>query len=388
MKIGVRIHIFQGHELFLPSFPLDSTIFSLKSAICSLKGFSVEQIQLTLPKSHHNLPDSLPLKNIPNILTKSLASFNLKQYNRLISLRIIRPERDRSYLSLKVYPCCLVSKLKETIQSHTQIRVMDQTLTYNGTILSDEKLLMDYGLKDTVEDLMNLSSIEESNVTTTSRPYEIFLNVRKLLPPKLGKLSLGIDFSFNSIKNVKKSGWKPTAPWYREVTDGLSWICYCRNEECAIYNQVFITNRGFGHFYLHAEMKHIICPVCRGRKADLRNIGFVNCQWQYKGSLSGKKDSRTTGDGRTYDNKFYTFKEADYGKVWDGLELLVKHLEGKPLVVVGKSDPQSESESGDESAYDDDNNGNNNNNEKVGKGKQELAVKNQSNGGKEGCNVL
>jgi hypothetical protein len=41
------------------------------------------------------------------------------------------------------------------------------------------------------------------------------------------QVSLGIDFTFNTIKNVKKVSWKEDAPWYREITDGLSWICYC-----------------------------------------------------------------------------------------------------------------------------------------------------------------
>ena len=347
MKIGVRIRIFQGHELFIPSFPLNSPISSLKVAITALKGFPLEQMQLTLPKASHNLPDSLALKNIPHILTNSIASFDLKLHNRLVSVRIIRPERDRSHLSLKIYPCCSVLKLKELIHSHTQVPVVEQTLTYNGTTMSDEKLLLDYGFKDGSDDPMNMSSVEESNVTTTSRPYEVFLNVRRLSGVK-GKLSLGIDFSFNTIKNVKKSAWKSTAPWYREVTDGLSWICYCLNSKCQIYNKVFITNRGYGHFYLHAELKHITCPICREKKADLKNIGFVNCQWQYRGTLSSKKDSKMTGDGRTYDNKFYTFKEADSARIWDGLELLVKHLDPKTLEMLKNISITNETEQDEE----------------------------------------
>ena len=40
-------------------------------------------------------------------------------------------------------------------------------------------------------------------------------------------ISLGIDFTFNTIKNVKKVNWKEDAPWFREISDGLSWMCYC-----------------------------------------------------------------------------------------------------------------------------------------------------------------
>jgi hypothetical protein len=46
------------------------------------------------------------------------------------------------------------------------------------------------------------------------------------------QLSLGIDFTFNNIKNVKKVNWKSDAPWYREITDGFCWLCYCQNSKC------------------------------------------------------------------------------------------------------------------------------------------------------------
>lgn len=43
------------------------------------------------------------------------------------------------------------------------------------------------------------------------------------------QVSLGIDFTFNTIKNVKKVTWKQDAPWFREITDGMCWLCYCQN---------------------------------------------------------------------------------------------------------------------------------------------------------------
>jgi hypothetical protein len=44
------------------------------------------------------------------------------------------------------------------------------------------------------------------------------------------RLSLGMNFSFNVVKDVRKVKWKKEAPWYREISDGFSWVCYCRNE--------------------------------------------------------------------------------------------------------------------------------------------------------------
>ena len=40
---------------------------------------------------------------------------------------------------------------------------------------------------------------------------------------------LEIDFTFNTIKNVKKVQWKTEAPWYREIYDGFCWLAYCQN---------------------------------------------------------------------------------------------------------------------------------------------------------------
>ena len=42
---------------------------------------------------------------------------------------------------------------------------------------------------------------------------------------------LQIDFTFNTIKNVKKVQWKEEAPWYREIYDGFCWLAYCNNSQ-------------------------------------------------------------------------------------------------------------------------------------------------------------
>lgn len=56
------------------------------------------------------------------------------------------------------------------------------------------------------------------------------------------------------------------------------------------------------------------------------------CQWQLKGVLTNKKDSKISGEGRTYDKKLYTFKEANYITMWDSLEILAKKLDPKNLL--------------------------------------------------------
>ena len=239
MKTGIKIHIFQGHEFVIPKFSLSASILDLKIAMHELKGYVPEQQLICTLKSEQNIPDSLKIKDICGEIVEGLVSLQLRLFNRVIPLRIVRPEPELSDIVIKMYPCSCIHKLKGIIEKQTGIPVSDQTLSYNGIMMEDSKLLVDYNIKDP-DDTMNISSNEEANATTTSRPFEIHLNVRRLK----GKLALGIDFSFNSIKNVKKTNWKPTAPPHREVTDGLSWICYCRNLACPISNEMFIVNRG------------------------------------------------------------------------------------------------------------------------------------------------
>jgi len=219
---------------------LTDTIHQVKKRINDLKAIAVEQQMLSISKSSEKLGDDLRLCDIAALGAPSKRVLKLTVFHKAIPLRVIRPEQFGSDLIIKTYPCCSIINLKTIIEQTTHIPISDQTLSYNGVVMSNDKQLIDYNLKDP-EDSANISTIEEANATTTSRPFEISLFVRKGVK---GKLSLGIDFTFNTIKNVKKVTWKKTAPWYREVSDGLSWFCYCRNAKCSIANELFIINKG------------------------------------------------------------------------------------------------------------------------------------------------
>jgi len=64
----------------------------------------------------------------------------------------------------------------------------------------------------------------------------------------------------------------------------------------------------------------------------LRNVGFVNCEWALKGKLFNKDDSRVFAEGKTYDSKMYTFKETNYAKSFESLEIMVKRIK-EPMIV-------------------------------------------------------
>ena len=61
-----------------------------------------------------------------------------------------------------------------------------------------------------------------------------------------------------------------------------------------------------------------------------------------KGRLQYKADSRVFGEGQTYDGKLYTFKEANYTKVFDQLEIMAKRLKDNKIINNSKSCSESE----------------------------------------------
>ena len=62
---------------------------------------------------------------------------------------------------------------------------------------------------------------------------------------------------------------------------------------------------------------------------DVKNCGFVNCEWAMRGILNRNRDSKIYADGKTYDSKLYTFKECDYKQLWYALDLMIKPLDEK-----------------------------------------------------------
>lgn len=98
-------------------------------------------------------------------------------------------------------------------------------------------------------------------------------------------ICLGIDFTFNSIKNVQKVTWKNEPVWYREIKEGFSWFCYCMNTRCQVYKQLVVLSRGYTIISLKKDLMTAVCPVCReGNKKTpssglllFKNCGFVNC---------------------------------------------------------------------------------------------------------------
>ena len=96
-----------------------------------------------------------------------------------------------------------------------------------------------------------------------------------------------------------------------------------------------VLNRGYSILAIHKELQKSVCPLCKkGNFKDkpsliFRNCGFVNCEWVMRGILKSNTKSKIYADGRTYDNKLYTFKEIDYREVWLELDIIVQKIDDK-----------------------------------------------------------
>lgn len=76
--------------------------------------------------------------------------------------------------------------------------------------------------------MLNINDMDGKNQYSNSKSY--------MSGYSSPKSNLAVDFTFNTIKNIKKVNWDGKAPWYREISDGLCWLCYCKNASCEAYN--------------------------------------------------------------------------------------------------------------------------------------------------------
>jgi hypothetical protein len=84
----------------------------------------------------------------------------------------------------------------------------------------------------------------------------------KRFDPESKRVSVGLDFTFNALRNVHRVEWKPEAPDYSQVTDGLTWFAYCKNPKCKIYKKLFTVAKCYGIFKMSKDVQNINCPTC------------------------------------------------------------------------------------------------------------------------------
>eukprot|EP00347_Sterkiella_histriomuscorum_P016676 403352282 len=357
-----------GKQHLYTSFQETTTVFDIKQNIQKDTGYSIDQQIFKL--GNNLLPDTLAIKQIPSDESFRSPEIAVSQADkkRIITLKLckrkfqlslhIQDSKNMSHeLQLELFASCTVFTLKHMIYEKAKIKVCEQIISNKKEVLSDDKFLFSYLaltpfqeeeqkqggsgfdnfnsaiIEEELMDLKNTNIADQENQLTIKHRLSLVL---KKVNPINKRISVGLDFTFNSLRNVKRVNWQPDAPWFRETQDGLNWICYCKNSKCAAHHQLVIVPRGFSLFKLNKEVKdHLTCLVCKTKELDLRNVGFVNCEWVLKGKLMNKDDSRVFAEGKTYDGKLYTFKETNYVKAFENLEVMVKRI--KEVMIVNDS---------------------------------------------------
>ena len=137
-----------------------------------------------------------------------------------------------------------------------------------------------------------------------------------------------VDISKNNTRTISFSS---TAPYYREVCDGLNIMSICKNKNnsCDALNDVIYIKIGFVKNWNLCENleKKVKCPVCDGRVKPL-NYGFTNCNYEieYEKEVDdGYEDGKV--NGKAEKNEFKIFNESESGTaVFPKLIFNITHL--------------------------------------------------------------
>ena len=224
---------------------------------------------------------------------------------------------------------------KEKGSTSSKSRNLNFYNTYLEKEFNDHKTLSDI-IKNFVQcENPSLSKSELPTIDTTqenSRRNNIEQGylINLLLFRKSGKkITMGIDFSFNILKNLKKIPFYPKAPSYCEASDGLNIFFNCKNTKCKIFDEIFVRNFGLGRFNILIEINTVKCVKCHSKNITAINLGFAYCNWKYSGIVTNKKNSYISGDGLTIDDSMYIMKEVNIATCFARLEIRVKEIEKK-----------------------------------------------------------
>jgi hypothetical protein len=132
----------------------------------------------------------------------------------------------------------------------------DLSIPVNSLVLKNTKTNVSYNNEEYLIDMYNNFNNENAEISSvnscSSHNDNSFHNENnteigfriKLIQVLLRTKSIGINFFFNYMNEINKFKFQETAPYFREASDGLNIVLYCENNNCVIYNQMFIHKLG------------------------------------------------------------------------------------------------------------------------------------------------
>jgi len=204
------------------------------------------------------------VKNLKNIFGENLPCLYYKEHinYEYISLELDYNMNNINKIKMEVYSTCSIYILKELIKEKEELKLEKKSeiiLMNNDSTLNDDEII-----SEVYKEFLNKKNLENKNESTEGRSCNSVVQsvsnsnnnlendldfIKKPLKLKiikkgLKKFSIGINLNFNSLKNINKINYSDIAPKHREAKDGLNFLCYCRNEDCEINDEMFVVNKG------------------------------------------------------------------------------------------------------------------------------------------------
>ncbi len=172
------------------------------------------------------------LTNIDKILIEVSSNCSIYILKSLLSQKLHIPENEQNLIDLNTQK---PFKNDEIIGNIINPNI-DNSIRLNNSQINNSTSSV-HKENDAINTLNR--SVSEFNLRESGKFLKIQL-IRK------GKrtCSIGIDFSFNILKDIKKIEFCENAPSFREATDGLNIFCYCKNKSCKIIDELFVVNLG------------------------------------------------------------------------------------------------------------------------------------------------
>ena len=308
------------------------TIASLKYSFSISKKINPDSIQIYKINNRDNLYeeliDSMKLSNLINKGIDCIYELYYTICKDIAKITVDFYQMNIDKIFIKLSSICSIQMLKMIINEKLNNSLIIDSLRIYGLYIIDvnskEKKIMNQSKE--INDKMTLKNIINSyfNNKSSSQYMIYFLLSRN----KDNKLQMGLNFKFNYLKNISKISFNQNAPTHCECSDGINLFVYCRNSYCQLFNNLFIKVLGYGVFDIMREIERVECPNCKYQKTEVKNIGFINSKWYYKGKINSSKQNSFEGDGITIDDQLYIFKEAKISSL-----LLKLIIEVKPHII-------------------------------------------------------